>query len=291
MNRVSPRPWHKRWHGNALNGYRTLTLEERGAYTTLLDAMYDQGGPVRDTKYNLANLLGADPRVVARVRQRLIDAGKIVAVEDASGDRWLVNDKAQETLGLPTSAELTADVRRTLPIATADVPDSDAEKSNRNKETAPANDTETAIQKKRIDEEPFGASETPDREAWIAAVSLLTTVGRMKEPAARAFFGKLLKDNKLDAHQLWPSIIQARLKTEDPRPYLTAAAKGIARRHGGQGGNGPAAVNVDNWTPDIWAAACRAFRERGAWDVAVMGPEPGQPGCKAPPAVVLEAAA
>lgn len=39
-------PYHRRYHGDALHGYRGLTLEQRGAYTTLLDLIYDCGGPI-----------------------------------------------------------------------------------------------------------------------------------------------------------------------------------------------------------------------------------------------------
>ena len=39
------RPWHKRYHEDALNGYMGLTLEERGVYSTCLDLIYMRGAP------------------------------------------------------------------------------------------------------------------------------------------------------------------------------------------------------------------------------------------------------
>ena len=47
---MSSNPWHKRYHSDALNGYMGLSLEERGAYTTLLDLMYQSGEPVIDNE-------------------------------------------------------------------------------------------------------------------------------------------------------------------------------------------------------------------------------------------------
>jgi hypothetical protein len=46
-----------------------------------------------------------------------------------------------------------------------------------------------------------------------------------------------------------------------------------------------AADPTANWTPDQWAAAVAMWRETGRWGES-LGPEPGEPGCKAPAAVL-----
>jgi hypothetical protein len=43
------RPWHKRYHEDALNGYMVLTPKERGIYTTCLDLIYSRGATERAT--------------------------------------------------------------------------------------------------------------------------------------------------------------------------------------------------------------------------------------------------
>lgn len=126
---------------------------------------------------------------------------------------------------------------------------------------------------------PVGA-ETPDKRAWREAVALLTASGRMKEPAARAFFGKLLRDHKLEPYRLLPSITAADLKgTPEPQSYLTAAAKRLGASEAAQ----PKPVaDVSGWSADVWAVAVQRYRDAGAWDDATMGPRPGEPGCRAP---------
>lgn len=130
---------------------------------------------------------------------------------------------------------------------------------------------------------PVGA-ETPDKRAWREAVALLTASGRMKEAAARSFFGKLLRDHKLAPYRLLPSITSADLKgTPDPQAYLRAAARRIATEAVPSGKPAP---NVANWSADIWRAALEGYRQSGRWDAETMGPTPDEPGCWAPANVV-----
>ena len=93
------KPWHRRWHGNALHGYMVLTLEQRGAYTTLLDLMYDAGGPIWDDHRYLCGYLRCDPRVWRRIRQELIDLGKLRQFIGADGRPMLINGRVETELG------------------------------------------------------------------------------------------------------------------------------------------------------------------------------------------------
>jgi uncharacterized protein YdaU (DUF1376 family) len=81
-------PWHKRFHSDALNGYMSLTLEERGAYTTILDMMYDRGGPIQDNERLVAGYMGVSLRKYKSVKAALIDKGKIQII-----DGHIVNDR------------------------------------------------------------------------------------------------------------------------------------------------------------------------------------------------------
>ncbi|WP_431490947.1 hypothetical protein [Paraburkholderia fungorum] len=133
---MANKPWHKRWHGNALNGMRELTLELRGAYTTLLDLMYDAGGPVRLDERRLCGELDCDVRVFRRVMTSLLAAEKIRLWSDGA-KVWVVNDKVLEVVGSAdfhpaTCAELTADLRDKFGIANAELSPTSTEKRKEN---------------------------------------------------------------------------------------------------------------------------------------------------------------
>lgn len=69
--------WHKRDHNAALQGMMTLTLEERGAYNTVLDLMYAHDGRLPDNDDEICSWLRVDIRRWRRIRKRLIEKGKL----------------------------------------------------------------------------------------------------------------------------------------------------------------------------------------------------------------------
>lgn len=71
--------WHKRFHGDALNGYMGLTLEQRGAYTTLLDLMYDSdwAAGIPDRERWIAGHMNVSVRRWRGLREELLTLGKI----------------------------------------------------------------------------------------------------------------------------------------------------------------------------------------------------------------------
>lgn len=71
--------WHKRYHMDALDGMRSLTLEQRGAYTTILDLIYLRGGSVPDDAMFISGWMGVFPKTWNRIRKALIGAGKLIA--------------------------------------------------------------------------------------------------------------------------------------------------------------------------------------------------------------------
>lgn len=76
---MSKNAWHKRYHGAALGGYMGLSLEERGAYTTVLDLMYDtEWAPgIRDNDRWIAGHLDVSVRKWRTLRACLFDKGKL----------------------------------------------------------------------------------------------------------------------------------------------------------------------------------------------------------------------
>lgn len=79
---MNDRPWHKRYHSDALAGYLSLSLEERGAYTTLLDLLYDRGRPFPDNDRLIAGYLGVSPRKARAVVQSLLEKGKLYRTDE-----------------------------------------------------------------------------------------------------------------------------------------------------------------------------------------------------------------
>lgn len=69
--------WYKRDPRAALTGMMELTLEERGAYNTVLDLIYDRDGDLPDDDRFLAGWCKCDLRVWRRIKQRLIGLGKL----------------------------------------------------------------------------------------------------------------------------------------------------------------------------------------------------------------------
>lgn len=91
---MSALPFHKRYHSDALAGALSMTLEERGAFQTLLDLMYDKGGPVADSDRLLAGYMGVSLRKWHSLRAALIAKGKIYVTSD--GD--LFNSRAKKEI-------------------------------------------------------------------------------------------------------------------------------------------------------------------------------------------------
>ena len=72
-----------------------------------------------------------------------------------------------------------------------------------------------------------------DGQAWTEAVALITARRDTSEKAARSFFGKLLSTHGLEARDLLPALMAAKVNgTQDPKAYLSKTAAQIAKRRG-----------------------------------------------------------
>lgn len=69
--------WYKRDPRAAILGMMGMTLEERGAYNTVLDLVYVNDGALPDNSKHICDALTCDPRTWRRIRSRLIDLGKL----------------------------------------------------------------------------------------------------------------------------------------------------------------------------------------------------------------------
>lgn len=73
--------WYKRDPDAALTGMMQLTLEERGAYNTVLDLIYSRANRLEDDDYMIAGFCRVDVRIWRRIRAKLIKEEKLY-IED-----------------------------------------------------------------------------------------------------------------------------------------------------------------------------------------------------------------
>ncbi|WP_181708780.1 YdaU family protein [Chthonobacter rhizosphaerae] len=100
---MSSRPWYRRYGSDFIAGTLGLTLEEKGAYSIILDLMYDRGRPIPDDPRYIAGVCGCSIRKWSAIRARLVALGKIQIVDGSitnrRAERELENDaKASQKL-------------------------------------------------------------------------------------------------------------------------------------------------------------------------------------------------
>jgi hypothetical protein len=134
--------WYKRDPRAALTGMRGLTLEERGAYNTILDLIYCHDGALEDNERYICHELHCNIRKWKRLKARLLELGKLyvhagclrnaraddevlnfqrlvkVSAEKAN-KRWAtyneIKDLRDATAMLPTSTKISFLSARTIP--------------------------------------------------------------------------------------------------------------------------------------------------------------------------------
>jgi uncharacterized protein YdaU (DUF1376 family) len=80
---MSSRPWYKRYPSDFINGCLRLSLEEKGAYSMIVDLMFDTGGPLpNDDPKWIATVCTCSIRKWHSIRDALIAKGKIYVTED-----------------------------------------------------------------------------------------------------------------------------------------------------------------------------------------------------------------
>lgn len=118
--------WYKRDIRAAIRGMTSLTLEERGAYNTIIDHQYLMGRGLADNDAYLAGLMGCDVRVWKRVKKQLLDKGRIVIsgglIEDVRASCTIATrqvKRSQPTARPDTLSKSTSSVSETNNLETA----------------------------------------------------------------------------------------------------------------------------------------------------------------------------
>lgn len=225
--------WYKRDPAAALEGMSNLSLEERGAYNTVLDLIYARDGAVDDDARFIAGWLRCDVRVWKRIRARLIDLGKLYLSDgslrnsraDAEVDRGLSMVASSSEAGKASARKRNADKSKNNEIA-----------STTASTTASTNSTSTTRKKdSEAKASDAGASadapcrtpifEDTTHELWNEGVAILCQLGMQDRPA-RSNIGRWLRDAKNDAAVVLSAIQRARdARTGDPIPFVTQCIK------------------------------------------------------------------
>lgn len=101
---MSKNPYHFRYHDDALRGYAKLTLEQRGAYTTLLDLMYSEHGFLEDNERLLAAEMMVSTRKYRSLRDALLKLGKLYVPHPG----YLSNRRVDEEIERRTKRSMQA---------------------------------------------------------------------------------------------------------------------------------------------------------------------------------------
>jgi uncharacterized protein YdaU (DUF1376 family) len=112
--------WYKRWPEAALEGMAELSLEERGAYNTILDLMYARDGELPDQDGVLARYLRCDIRKWQGIKKALVRKRKLY-VEDgllrnARVEIELSNTRARPECGARSRTASATSLMSDIPI-------------------------------------------------------------------------------------------------------------------------------------------------------------------------------
>lgn len=90
-------PWFKCYPRDFNDGMMGLTLEERGAYVTILNVIYARGGPIDDDPSYFRALLCCSPKAWVKIRAALLVKRKLFEVS-MDGIPSLMNRRAAEEI-------------------------------------------------------------------------------------------------------------------------------------------------------------------------------------------------
>lgn len=102
---MSGRPWYRRYPSDFLHGTAGMSLEVKGAYSIVLDLIFDRRGPIPDDARWIAGHCGCSVRLWNRIRAELIEAGKLIAEDGKLGNERALREVANDELSARKLAE------------------------------------------------------------------------------------------------------------------------------------------------------------------------------------------
>jgi uncharacterized protein YdaU (DUF1376 family) len=215
-----------------------LTLEERGAYITILNLIYDRAGPIPEDAWWITSNLGCTTRTWVKVRAALIVKRKLYAVE-IDGQPHLMNERADEEIGK------LLDLHRTLSASGHRGGRNSTTKPNKNKEETqatlkPGLSQAQALQIQITDTEEEDANASLSAEADVAKKDAYPPDFEL---AWKAYPHVTGRSGKRKSHGYWRRLPQAQ------RTALPAAI-GRYARNGREPHNECGAPAMERWLRD-----------------------------------------
>jgi len=270
--------WYKRDPDAAISGMMNLTLEERGAYNTVLDLIYSHDGKVRDNDRFLSGVMCCDPRVWRRIRARLIEMGKLT-LEDGH----ILNPRATREVGralhrVAVATELGARKgHRSAPTASVSNDLFEADEPKTARTTTTTTRKEDKKDSRVFEFESFWGA-YPRRDG-----------ANPRAPAAKKF-GSLIASG-VDPQAIISGASRYALECKTKRivrtSYVAQAIVFLNQRrwedYAPAAAPGANLVSDDpqSWPRSRWIGNLKEWRITKVWRRG-WGPEPGYPGCMVP---------
>jgi len=279
---MSKKPWYKRYPSDFIAGALRLTLEQKGAYHTLVDLIMDQDGllPLDDRQW-LARCCGCSVRKFNTVLKELLELDKFQI-----NDGYLVNKRAEKELKTRrkhTENDGKTEDKPEINTSENEVEvnlfnDLDEKKGEENASHVPEAicqklDNKKKITKKEIDQffESFW-TEYPRKIGKQGARKAYEKALKSADPP-EILAGLRRSANRWNAE-----------KTEEKFIPHCSTWLNQGRWADYPGDGGPGIPTPANFTDDEWRIRLK-MRANGNWDER-WGPQPGEPGCFVPPELI-----
>lgn len=231
-------PWYACYPRDFNDGMIGLTLEERGAYITLLNLIYARGGPIPEDTWWITSQLGCTTRAWVKVRAALLLKRKLFTTE-LDGEPHLMNPRAEREIAerFETSKKFSDAGRRggqksrPKPKEINGVSEAPLKPGLSQAEACTQSQSQSSVVPPDGETTAEPSNPDPDEKAWGEAVGLLVGQGKLSADSARSFFGGLLKAHGLQARDLLGAINEAFAnRTADPKSWLSGAARSRGKR-------------------------------------------------------------
>lgn len=215
---MSGRPWYKRCGADFIEGTMGLSLEEKGAYSLVLDLIYSHGGPIADDPRWLAGVCNVSTRKWKSIRDRLVAAGKIAVEEGRISNARAIKELVSAKLSSENLAESGAKGGRKAAENRAG-----ANKNNGLSLAGLKQEREDKSREEDISLRERSAPTDVRRTLWDVGVKTVQAMAGLPESKAKGLVGKWLKQAGDDASKVLAKIRQAEADRVDIVPWVTKA--------------------------------------------------------------------
>lgn len=291
--------WYKRNPAQFIGGTIGLTFEQKGAYSIVLDLLYDKEGKLPNDSRWIAGILGLSTKRWNMIRGQLIEADKLYL--DADG--FLRNRRVDSQFKIDVDAAKTEkrpDIKSRkspdkspqkqtrsnnpnglTPLTRARAPSrgESEEESEREGEALPLVPSREEIEAHYAELHRLLGFDGNDRENWLALNRLVVVSGYSRSDIDQA--AKIAASRGKNSLRYVAGILERQreeLGKAGQPPDLAKAAQQAAAARASQAAH-PETVDFERWR--IWM---RTFVVTGIWDG--VGPTPVDEGCLAPPDII-----